>query len=344
VTRKARRRGEKEALGNPDSVIQGLIESINKGGGFGIGTVRGKHGIQEEVTGVVPTGSFGLDKALGVGGVPEGRIIEIYGPESSGKTTLALHIIANAQELGKIAAFIDAEHALDAEYAAALGVDLNRLLLSQPDSGEVALNVVDNLIRTEKVGVIVVDSVAALVPQAELEGDIGDHVPGGQARLMSQALRKIIGVVSKSECIVIFINQIRHKIGVRFGSPETTSGGNALKFYASVRLDIRRIGSVKKGDSDPTGNRTRVKVVKNKVAPPFKKAEFDIAFGIGIDQAGELLDIGVSSGVITRSGAYYYNGPKADGKTIAQGRDRTKIKILEDLDLFGRLKAAAIDG
>jgi len=343
ATKKARKRGEKQALGDPEKVIADLISTINSKGDGQIGTVRGKHGIKAEVSGAVPSGSIGLDKAIGVGGYPAGRVIEIYGPESSGKTTLALHAIAKAQEMGKVAAFIDAEHALDSEYAAALGVDLEHLLLSQPDCGEDALQVVDDLIRTNKVGIIVIDSVAALVPKAELEGDMGDSLPGLQARLMSQALRKITGAISRSDCVVIFINQIRYKIGVKFGSPETTSGGNSLKFYASVRLDIRRIGSVKKGE-DLTGNRTRVKVVKNKVSPPFKKVEFDIAFGIGIDEAGELLDMGIDNGTLVRSGSWYYDGPKSDGKAVGQGRDRAKRNILEDLDLYNRLRAAALDG
>jgi len=338
--RKARKRGEKDALGDPDKVIKELIDTINKKDKerSGIGTVRGKHGIYVEVDGVISTGSIALDKALGVGGLPIGRVIEIYGPESSGKTTMALHAIANAQESGSIAAFIDAEHALDPDYASALGVDLNRLLLSQPDSGEEALQIVDDLIRTDKVGIVVIDSVAALVPAAELAGDMGKALPGAQARLMSQALRKITGAVSRSKVCVIFINQIRHKIGVMFGSPETTSGGNALKFYASVRLDIRRTGSVKRGE-EITANRTKVTVRKNKVAPPFKKVEFDIVFGLGVDQAGELIDIGLASGAVVRKGTWYSCGDTR----LGQGRDRAKTSILENPEIYELLRKSAME-
>jgi recombination protein RecA len=336
---KARKKGEKDSLGNIDQTISDLIKEINgkDKDRSSLGTARGKHGIHSEVAGVVSTGSIALDKAIGVGGLPLGRVIEIYGPESSGKTTLTLHAIADAQQKGMVAAFIDAEHALDMEYAAALGVDLEQLLLSQPDSGEEALQIVDDLIRTNKVGIIVIDSVAALVPASELAGDMGDHHPGAQARLMSQALRKITGAIHRSHCVVIFINQIRYKIGVKFGSPETTSGGNALKFYASVRLDIRRIAGVKTGE-ELTANRTKVTVRKNKVAPPFKKAEFDIAFGVGVDQAAELLDFGIAAGVLTRKGSWYSCGEKR----LGQGRDRTKQTILEDPELFKMLQETAM--
>ncbi|MBR5998252.1 MAG: recombinase RecA [Deltaproteobacteria bacterium] len=268
---------------------------------------------------VIPTGSLSLDIALGVGGVPRGRIIEIYGPESSGKTTLALHVLAEAQKMGGIAAFIDAEHALDVHYARSLGVKTDDLLISQPDTGEQALEIADMLVRSGAIDLLVVDSVAALVPRAEIEGEMGDSHMGLQARLMSQALRKLTATISKSNCCVIFINQIRMKIGVMFGNPETTTGGNALKFYASVRLDIRRIAALKQGQ-DVIGNRTRVKVVKNKVAPPFKEAEFDIMYGEGISREGDIVDLGVSSEVIEKSGAWFsYNGER-----IGQGRENAK--------------------
>ena len=263
----------------------------------------------------VSTGSLGLDIALGIGGLPRGRIIEIYGPESSGKTTLSLHAVAEAQKDGGVCAFVDAEHALDPSYAAKLGVDLDDLLVSQPDTGEQALEIADTLVRSGAVDLLVIDSVAALTPRAEIEGEMGDSLPGLQARLMSQALRKLTGSISKSKCMVIFINQIRMKIGVMFGSPETTTGGNALKFYASVRLDIRRIGAIKDRD-EVIGNQTRVKVVKNKVAPPFRQVEFDIIYGEGISKTGELIDLGVKCGLVDKSGAWYaYNGSK-----IGQGK------------------------
>ncbi|MBP6777493.1 MAG: recombinase RecA [Piscinibacter sp.] len=277
---------------------------------------------------VVSTGSLGLDIALGVGGLPRGRVVEIYGPESSGKTTLTLQVIAEMQKQGGVSAFIDAEHALDAQYAEKLGVNLQDLLISQPDTGEQALEIVDALVRSGSVDLIVIDSVAALTPKAELEGDMGDSLPGLQARLMSQALRKLTATIQKTNTMVIFINQIRMKIGVMFGSPETTTGGNALKFYASVRLDIRRIGSIKKGD-EVIGNETKVKVVKNKVAPPFKTAEFDILYGEGISREGEIIDMGVEARVIEKSGAWYaYKGEK-----IGQGKDNAREFLRENADL-----------
>jgi recombination protein RecA len=277
---------------------------------------------------VVSTGSLGLDIALGVGGLPRGRVIEIYGPESSGKTTLTLQVIAEMQKQGGVCAFVDAEHALDVQYAQKLGVHLPDILISQPDTGEQALEIVDSLVRSGAVDMIVVDSVAALTPKAEIEGEMGDSLPGLQARLMSQALRKLTATIKKTNCMVIFINQIRMKIGVMFGSPETTTGGNALKFYASVRIDIRRIGTIKKGD-DAIGNETKVKVVKNKVASPFKTAEFDILFGEGISREGEIIDMGVNAKIIDKAGAWYaYNGEK-----IGQGRDNAREFLRENRDL-----------
>jgi recombination protein RecA len=281
----------------------------------------------------ISSGSLGLDIALGIGGLPRGRVVEIYGPESSGKTTLALHTVAEAQKRGGICSFIDAEHALDPGYARKLGVDLDELLISQPDSGEQALEIADTLVRSGAVEVLVIDSVAALTPRAELEGEMGDQLPGSQARLMSQALRKLTASISKSNCMVIFINQIRMKIGVMFGSPETTSGGNALKFYASVRLEIRRIGAIKDRD-EVVGNQTRVKVVKNKVAPPFREVEFDIMYGWGISKVGELVDLGVIAGVVDKSGSWYsYNGER-----IGQGRENAKTFLKDNPD-----KADAIE-
>ena len=271
------------------------------------------------------TGSLGLDIALGIGGLPKGRIIEIYGPESSGKTTLTLHCVAEEQKNGGVCAFVDAEHALDPQYAKKLGVDLDELLISQPDTGEQALEITDTLVRSGAVNMVVVDSVAALTPKVELEGDMGDHNVGVQARLMSQAMRKLTGSISKSKCMVIFINQIRMKIGLMFGSPETTTGGNALKFYSSVRLDIRRIGAIKDRD-EIVGNATRVKVVKNKVAPPFKQVEFDIMYGEGISKNGELLDLGVKAGVVEKSGAWY----SYMEERIGQGRENAKIFLKEN--------------
>jgi recombination protein RecA len=285
------------------------------------------------------TGSLGLDIALGIGGLPMGRIIEIYGPESSGKTTLTLHCIAEQQKKGGVCAFVDAEHALDPQYAAKLGVDLDELLISQPDTGEQALEITDTLVRSGAVNMVIVDSVAALTPKSELEGDMGDSSVGVQARLMSQAMRKLTGSISRSKCMVIFINQIRMKIGVMFGSPETTTGGNALKFYSSVRLDIRRIGSIKDRD-EVVGNATRVKVVKNKVAPPFKQVEFDIMYGEGISKMGELLDLGVAAGVVNKSGAWFSYGDER----IGQGRENAKQFLRENpeiaYDIEDKIRAA----
>ena len=287
---------------------------------FGKGSIMrlGKNQKAVEIE-TVPTGSLGLDIALGVGGLPRGRVIEIYGPESSGKTTLTLHVIAEAQKKGGVCAFIDAEHALDPVYARKLGVNLDDLLISQPDTGEQALEITDTLVRSGAIDVLVVDSVAALTPRAEIEGEMGDNQPGLQARLMSQALRKLTASISRSQTMVIFINQIRMKIGVMYGSPETTTGGNALKFYASVRLDIRRIGSIKDHE-DIVGNQTRVKVVKNKVAPPFKQVEFDIMYGEGVSKVGELVDLGVKAGVVEKSGAWF----SYDSQRLGQGRENAK--------------------
>jgi recombination protein RecA len=281
------------------------------------------------------TGSLGLDIALGVGGLPRGRVVEIYGPESSGKTTLALHAIAEAQKIGGSAAFVDAEHALDPAYAKKLGVDIDELIVSQPDTGEQALEIVDTLVRSNAIDVLVIDSVAALVPRAEIEGEMGDSHVGLQARLMSQALRKLTGSISRSRCTVIFINQVRMKIGVMYGNPETTTGGNALKFYASVRLDIRRTGQIKDRD-DIVGNTTRVKVVKNKVAPPFKQVEFDIMYGEGVSKVGEILDLGVKAGLVEKSGAWF----SYDSVRIGQGRENAKAYLKENPDVAQRIEDA----
>ena len=298
---------------------------------FGTGSLM-KLGTKTDSTAidVVPSGSILLDEALGVGGYPRGRIIEMYGPESSGKTTLALHAVAEAQKLGGIAAFIDAEHALDPVYAKNLGVNIDELWVSQPDTGEQALEICENLVRSGAVDIIVIDSVAALTPQKEIEGEMGDSVMGVQARLMSQALRKLTAIVGKSKCIVIFINQIRMKIGVMFGNPETTTGGNALKFYSSIRVEIRRIETIEgKGDEEALGNRVRVKIVKNKVAPPFRKAEFDIMFGEGISKSGEIVDLGVDLGIIKKSGSWFsYNDSR-----LGQGRDAAKQLIADNPEL-----------
>ena len=303
---------------------------------FGKGSVMrlGKNDKALDVE-VISTGSLGLDIALGVGGLPRGRVVEIYGPESSGKTTLALHTIAEAQKKGGICAFVDAEHALDPVYARKLGVNVDDLLISQPDAGEQALEIADTLVRSGAIDVLVVDSVAALVPRAELEGEIGDVQPGSQARLMSQALRKLTASISKSRTMVIFINQIRMKIGVMYWSPETTSGGNALKFYASVRLDIRRIGAIKERD-EVVGNQTRVKVVKNKLAPPFKQVEFDIMYGEGVSKTGELIDLGVKAGVVEKSGAWF----SFDSQRIGQGRENAKQFLKENPDVAAKIEGA----
>jgi len=303
---------------------------------FGKGSIM-KLGKNEKTMDVetVSTGSLGLDIALGVGGLPRGRIVEIYGPESSGKTTLALHTVAEAQKKGGICAFIDAEHALDPVYARKLGVNVDDLLISQPDHGEQALEIADTLVRSGAVDVLVIDSVAALVPKAELDGEMGDALPGLQARLMSQALRKLTASINKSNTMVIFINQIRMKIGVMYGSPETTTGGNALKFYASVRLDIRRIGAIKDRD-EVVGNQTRVKVVKNKLAPPFKIVEFDIMYGQGVSKMGEILDLGVKAGVVEKSGAWF----SYDSQRIGQGRENAKNFLRDNPDMAGKIEAA----
>ena len=307
--------------------LQAALAQIEKQFGKGAIMRLGDGEVVEDIQ-VVSTGSLGLDIALGVGGLPRGRVVEIYGPESSGKTTLTLQVIAEMQKLAGTCAFIDAEHALDSQYAQKLGVNLQELLISQPDTGEQALEIVDALVRSGSVDLIVIDSVAALTPKAELEGEMGDSLPGLQARLMSQALRKLTASIKKSNCMVIFINQIRMKIGVMFGSPETTTGGNALKFYASVRLDIRRTGSIKRGD-EVVGNETKVKVVKNKVAPPFKTAEFDILYGEGTSREGEIIDLGVSAHVVDKAGAWYaYNGEK-----IGQGKDNAREFLRQNPDL-----------
>ena len=303
---------------------------------FGKGSIMrlGKNQKAVEIE-TVPTGSLGLDIALGVGGLPRGRVIEIYGPESSGKTTLTLHVIAEAQKKGGVCAFVDAEHALDPVYARKLGVNLNDLLISQPDTGEQALEITDTLVRSGAVDVLVIDSVAALTPRAEIEGEMGESQPGLQARLMSQALRKLTASISRSNTMVIFINQIRMKIGVMYGSPETTSGGNALKFYASVRLDIRRIGAIKEREQ-VVGNQTRVKVVKNKVAPPFKQVEFDIMYGEGVSRAGELIDLGVKAGVVEKSGAWF----SFDSVRLGQGRENAKAFLKTSPEMADRIERA----
>ncbi|MDA7545720.1 recombinase RecA [Alphaproteobacteria bacterium] len=307
--------------------IESAIGQIEKAFGKGSVMKLGTSGMNLDIQ-AISTGSLGLDVALGIGGLPKGRIVEIYGPESSGKTTLALHVVAESQKAGGACAFVDAEHALDPVYAKKLGVNIDELLISQPDAGEQALEIADTLVRSGAISVLVVDSVAALVPRAELEGDMGDSHMGLQARLMSQALRKLTSSISKSNCLVIFINQIRQKIGIMFGNPETTSGGNALKFYASVRLDIRRIGAIKDKD-DIIGNQTRVKVVKNKVAPPFRTVEFDIMYGEGISKNGEIVDLGVSSEIIEKSGSWFsYNEQR-----IGQGRENVKKFLAENTDI-----------
>ncbi len=317
---------------NKKKALDAAISQIDRQ--FGKGSVMrlGDAGIVQIDS--ISTGSLGLDVALGIGGLPKGRVVEIYGPESSGKTTLTLQVIAEAQKMGGTAAFVDAEHALDPVYAEKLGVNVENLLVSQPDTGEQALEITDMLVRSGAVDVLVIDSVAALTPKAEIDGDMGDSHMGLQARLMSQALRKLTGVIKRSNTLVIFINQIRMKIGVMFGNPETTTGGNALKFYASVRLDIRRIGAIKKGD-EILGNETRVKVVKNKVAPPFKQTEFDILYGEGISYEGELITLGVKEGIVDKSGAWYaYNGEK-----IGQGKDKVRTYLKENPDIAAEIDA-----
>jgi len=318
---------------NKRKALDAALGQIEKQCGKGSIMRMGDKGVIPDIASV-STGSLGLDIALGIGGLPRGRVVEIYGPESSGKTTLTLHVIAEMQKLGGTAAFVDAEHALDPQYAQKLGVDVDNLLVSQPDTGEQALEITDSLVRSGAVDIVVVDSVAALTPQAEIEGDMGDSHMGLQARLMSQALRKLTGNIKRTNTLVIFINQIRMKIGVMFGNPETTTGGNALKFYASVRLDIRRIGSIKKGD-EILGNETRVKVVKNKVAPPFKQVEFDILYGEGISRQGEVIDLGVKEKLIDKAGAWYsYQGQK-----IGQGKDNVRQFLKDNPDIYETLQA-----
>ena len=319
--------------GDKQRALEAALSQIDRA--FGKGSVM-RLGSQSKLEiEVIPTGSLGLDLALGVGGVPKGRVIEIFGPESSGKTTLALHIVAEAQKAGGTAAFVDAEHALDPSYAGKLGVNLDELLVSQPDTGEQALEITDTLVRSGAVDVIVIDSVAALTPKAEIEGEMGDSLPGLQARLMSQALRKLTASISKSKTIVIFINQIRMKIGVMYGSPETTTGGNALKFYASVRLDIRRTGSIKNRD-EVVGNNVRVKVVKNKVAPPFREVEFDIMYGEGVSKIGEIIDLGVKGGIVEKSGSWFsYNSTR-----IGQGRENVREFLKNNPDMAREIEAA----
>ena len=321
---------------NPQSeklkALQAAMQKIEKD--FGKGTIMRMGDESIENVDVIPTGSIGLNAALGVGGYPKGRIIEIYGPESSGKTTLAIHAIAEAQKAGGIAAFIDAEHAFDRFYAQKLGVDVDNLWISQPDNGEQALEIADQLIRSAAIDIVVIDSVAALTPKKEIEGDMGDNVVGLQARLMSQALRKLTGTVAKTNTTCIFINQLREKIGVMFGNPETTTGGNALKFYASVRLDIRKVSAIKDGDQ-VLGNLVRVKVVKNKVAPPFRKAEFEITFGEGISKVGEIVDLGVEYDIIKKTGSWF----SYDNTKIGQGRDATKQALLDNPELAEEIEA-----
>jgi len=324
----------KEDNADRKRALEAALSQIDRA--FGKGSVM-KLGSRDlgVATDAVSTGSLGLDIALGIGGLPRGRVIEIYGPESSGKTTLALHAVAEAQKKGGIAAYVDAEHALDPIYARKLGVDIDEMLISQPDTGEQALEITDTLVRSGGVDIVVVDSVAALTPKAELEGEMGDSLPGLQARLMSQALRKLTASISKSNTIVIFINQIRMKIGIMFGNPETTTGGNALKFYSSVRLDIRRIGAIKDRD-EVVGNQTRVKVVKNKVAPPFKQVEFDIMYGVGISKTGELIDLGVKAGIVEKSGSWF----SYDGSRIGQGREAAKTFLAANPDIAQSIEKA----
>ncbi|MFL1381359.1 MULTISPECIES: recombinase RecA [unclassified Nocardiopsis] len=319
------------ASGDREKALETALAQIERQ--FGKGSVMRLGDDDRPPIEAIPTGAIALDVALGIGGIPRGRIVEIYGPESSGKTTVALHAVANAQKLGGIAAFVDAEHALDPEYAKKIGVDTDNLLLSQPDTGEQALEIVDMLIRSGAVSIIVIDSVAALVPRAEIEGEMGDSHVGLQARLMSQALRKIAGALNQTGTTAIFINQLREKVGVMFGSPETTSGGRALKFYSSVRLDVRRIETLKDG-TDAVGNRTRVKVVKNKVAPPFKQAEFDILYGVGVSREGSLIDLGVEHGIVRKSGAWY----TYDGTQLGQGKENARNFLRDNSDIANEVE------
>lgn len=323
-------------LDNKKKALQLILDKMDKAYGKGTVMRMGDSAVDDKIE-VIPSGSLGLNLALGVGGYPRGRVIEIYGPESSGKTTLTLHAIAEAQKAGGIAAFIDAEHAFDRFYAAKLGVDVENLIISQPDNGEQALEIADNLIRSGAIDIIVIDSVAALTPKAEIEGEMGDSRMGLQARLMSQALRKLTGTINKTKCTAIFINQLREKIGVMFGNPETTTGGNALKFYASVRIDIRRSTQIKNGD-EVIGNHSKVKVVKNKVAPPFRQAEFDIMYGEGISKVGEVLDMGVEKGIVQKSGSWYsYNDSK-----LGQGRDGVKELLKDNPELCEEIEAKIV--
>jgi recombination protein RecA len=324
----------KEQNADRKRALEAALSQIDRA--FGKGSVM-KLGSRDlgVATDAVSTGSLGLDIALGIGGLPRGRIIEVYGPESSGKTTLALHVVAEIQKKGGVAAYVDAEHAMDPVYAKKLGVDIDEMLISQPDTGEQALEITDTLVRSGGVDIVVIDSVAALTPKAELEGEMGDQLPGLQARLMSQALRKLTGSISKSNTIVLFINQIRMKIGIMFGNPETTTGGNALKFYSSVRLDIRRIGAIKDRD-EVVGNQTRVKVVKNKVAPPFKQVEFDIMYGQGVSKVGELIDLGVKAGIVEKSGSWF----SYDGSRIGQGREAAKTFLTQNADIADKIERA----
>lgn len=321
-------------LKDKEKALEAALKQIERDFGEGAVMKLGDSGSSLNIE-TVPTGSLSLDIALGVGGVPKGRVIEIYGPESSGKTTLALHVVAECQKMGGIAGFIDAEHALDPVYARNIGVDIDNLYISQPDNGEQALEIADTMVRSGAIDIIIIDSVAALVPKKEIEGEMGDSVVGLQARLMSQALRKLTSVISKSNCIVIFINQLREKIGVMFGNPETTTGGRALKFYASVRMDIRRTETIKQG-ADAVGNHVKVKVVKNKVAPPFKEAEFDIMYGKGISKEGDILDLAVKEGIVEKSGAWFaYKGDK-----IGQGRENAKQYLTDNPGVFSEIEAA----
>ena len=325
----------KEKLKN----VRAAMADIEKQFGRGAIMLLGGEGAPSEPVQVISSGSVGLDQGLGIGGLPRGRIIEIFGPEASGKTTLALHAIASIQRAGGVAAFVDAEHALDARYAQALGIQIDQLLVSQPDHGEQALEIVDTVLRSGAVDLVVVDSVAALVPKAELEGDMGDSHMGLQARLMSQAMRKLTGTVSKTKSAIIFINQTRQKIGVTFGSPETTTGGNALKFYASVRLDVRRVGTLKDGET-ACGNRVRVKVVKNKLAPPFRETEFDVIYGRGVSTSGEILDLGETAGIVGKSGAWYTLGDVR----IGQGRERARAWLEQRPELMERIRCSLVSG